>query len=614
MTSLIQSGEATTDVRLENESALLRALVRSIPDLVWLKNSEGIYLACNPEFERFFGAPETEIVGKTDYDFVDVKLADFFCQKDREAMAADRPSTNEEWITYASDGHRALLETIKTPMRDSSGKLIGVLGIARDITERRRLEEALREGEHKFRSLFEMANDGIFVMETTRFTFMDCNERGAAMYGLSREQVIGRSPAELTPERQPDGRLSADVVVEKVQAALAGQPQIFDWQPLRADGTPFDVEITLNRIDLAGQPYLQSIVRDISERKESERQFQREHAFRQQLIDSIPGAFYLFDRSGRFQMWNRNFETVLGFTAKEIENSHPLDFFSPEDRPRVEHAIQKTFETGASQVEAFFQAKDGTSTPYYFNGLRFKLETGEYGLIGVGIDITQRREAEAALRASEEKLRGLYDLSPLGIALTDMNGRYIEFNEAFCRICGYPLEELNSLDYWALTPKKYEAQERQQLDSLARTGRYGPYEKEYRRKDGSLIPLRFNGMLLVGSDGQQYIWSIVEDITQQKAAEGTIHNLNADLTATLQAVPDLLFDLDRDGTYLGIWAQKSALLISQREALLGHTVTEMLPPDAAEVVMGAIAEADERGHSYDKAIRLDIAEGERWFE
>ncbi len=117
--------------------AQLRTLVQTIPDMIWLKDAQGIYLSCNPMFERFFGAREADIIGKTDYDFVDKELADFFRAHDRKAMAAGKPSSNEEWLTFPDDGHRGLFETIKTPMLDVEGKLIGVLGIARDITERK---------------------------------------------------------------------------------------------------------------------------------------------------------------------------------------------------------------------------------------------------------------------------------------------------------------------------------------------------------------------------------------------------------------------------------------------------------------------------------------------
>ncbi|WP_310440373.1 EAL domain-containing protein [Sulfuricurvum sp.] len=114
----------------------LHALLDTIPDLIWLKNKEGVYLLCNPMFERFFGSKEEEIVGKTDYDFVDAELADFFREHDHLSMYADKPTVNEEWVTFAEDGHKALLETIKTPMYDENHTLVGVLGISRDITQR----------------------------------------------------------------------------------------------------------------------------------------------------------------------------------------------------------------------------------------------------------------------------------------------------------------------------------------------------------------------------------------------------------------------------------------------------------------------------------------------
>ncbi|MBU2512744.1 PocR ligand-binding domain-containing protein [bacterium] len=128
---------------LQKREAHLQTLIENIPDLIWLKDSEGVYLSCNSKFERFFGAREADIVGKTDYDFVNKELADFFCEKDKVAMAAGKPTMNEEEVTFADDGHKELLETVKTPMFDTEGKLIGVLGIARDITERKQAEEKL---------------------------------------------------------------------------------------------------------------------------------------------------------------------------------------------------------------------------------------------------------------------------------------------------------------------------------------------------------------------------------------------------------------------------------------------------------------------------------------
>ena len=123
--------------------SFLRTLVRSIPDLVWLKDPQGVYLACNSRFERFFGAKETEIVGKTDYAFLDRHEADLFKKRDMQTIARGRACTSEEEITFADDGHREHLETIKTPMFNDDGELIGVLGIGRNITERLNLQAQL---------------------------------------------------------------------------------------------------------------------------------------------------------------------------------------------------------------------------------------------------------------------------------------------------------------------------------------------------------------------------------------------------------------------------------------------------------------------------------------
>jgi len=153
----------TESRRTERELAAkknhLQMLMQSIPDLVWLKDVKGIYQSCNRTFERFFGAVEPDIIGKTDYDFVDKDLADFFRQHDQQALYAEKPVRNEEWVVFADNGQRALLETIKTPMYDFEGTIIGVLGIARDITERKKMQEELLQNEAKLQALIDAIPD-----------------------------------------------------------------------------------------------------------------------------------------------------------------------------------------------------------------------------------------------------------------------------------------------------------------------------------------------------------------------------------------------------------------------------------------------------------------------
>lgn len=129
---------------LQSSEARLQTLIQTIPDLVWMKDVDGVFLSCNPMLARYFGADPADVVGRTDYDFVDRALADSFREHDRRAILAGKPCINEEWLPCAADGSRTLMETIKAPTYNAEGKLIGVMGIARDITERKATEDQIR--------------------------------------------------------------------------------------------------------------------------------------------------------------------------------------------------------------------------------------------------------------------------------------------------------------------------------------------------------------------------------------------------------------------------------------------------------------------------------------
>lgn len=169
----------------------LRILVDTIPDLVWLKDVDGVYLSCNSMFEKMFGAKEASIVGRTDYDFVDKDLADFFREHDRKAMRLDKPSINEEWLTFADNGYSGLFETIKTPMKGPDGKLIGVLGIARDITKRKQTEESLKETERKLLEAQKMANLGFWIWDV---------KSGEVEWSDEVYKIFQLDPKEFTPQ------------------------------------------------------------------------------------------------------------------------------------------------------------------------------------------------------------------------------------------------------------------------------------------------------------------------------------------------------------------------------------------------------------------------------
>lgn len=141
----LHNTQGTLEARLKSKTIQFRTVLDTLPDYVFIKDVNGVYLACNKACEAYFGDKEHNIVGKTDYDLVDREIADSFIAKDNQAMEMGRSVTSEEWLTLKSSGKTILSETTKTPMYDDNGQLIGLVGVARDITERRKLEEKLIE-------------------------------------------------------------------------------------------------------------------------------------------------------------------------------------------------------------------------------------------------------------------------------------------------------------------------------------------------------------------------------------------------------------------------------------------------------------------------------------
>ncbi|MFH1143696.1 MAG: ATP-binding protein [Candidatus Eisenbacteria bacterium] len=148
----------------------------------------------------------------------------------------------------------------------------GVLVTLRDVSDRKQAERAIRESEELYRQIFAHSADGMFLM---REVFEDCNPRVCEMWGVTREEVLGRSPVVFSPPRQPDGRTSAESAAERIAAALAGTPQFFEWQHLHRGGRPVDTEISLVAVPVRGRPMLLATMRDVSARKRAEVELQR---------------------------------------------------------------------------------------------------------------------------------------------------------------------------------------------------------------------------------------------------------------------------------------------------------------------------------------------------
>ncbi len=215
---------------LSEARAHLMNVLHTIPDMVWLKSTSGVFTLCNHGLERFVGRSKTEVLGKTDYDFFDAGLADFFSEREKAAIDAMRICVNDEWVISPATGQRVLLETRRLPVFDAHGVVTGVLGVARDITERRRFDETLAKREREFRTLVEHSPDTVARYDRS-LRRLYVNPTFAELAEGGMQSLIGKTPTEY-----PGGPNTVLYEHELTQVFLSAADRQFElrWQP--ADG------------------------------------------------------------------------------------------------------------------------------------------------------------------------------------------------------------------------------------------------------------------------------------------------------------------------------------------------------------------------------------------
>ena len=380
--------------QLENERARLRVLLETIPDLVWLKDEAGVYLFCNQQFEHLYGAREAQIVGKTDYHFVDREQADFFRDHDRKAQAAGKPTSNEEWITFADDGRRVLVETTKTPMYDAKGQLIGVLGIARDITRRSQAEQAVRDSEERYRVAFRTSCDSVNINRIADGCFVDTNEGFERMTGWRRDEVIGRSSLGLGIWVDPEDRRR---MVEKLRQDGFCENMQFRFR--RKDGSELIGQMSVHAIPVDGDECLLSVTRDITEQVRIEEALRQREQYQRALLDNFPFLVWLKDNSSRFLAVNKPFAEACGqpspnhLVGKSDLDIWPRDLaeaYQADDRAVLESGrptnVEEPIEVGGKRI--------------WFETYKSPVLIDEHviGTVGFARDITERKATEEEVR------------------------------------------------------------------------------------------------------------------------------------------------------------------------------------------------------------------------
>ena len=252
-----------TEKKLASEQTLLNALMHYSPDSIYFKDNNSKFIRVNKAKYRKHGFKSEEaLMGKTDFDLYTTEHAKDAYDDEKEILRTGKPVINKEEKINWLNGKSNWVSTTKMPLFDDNGNIIGTFGITRDITDRVLVENVIRESEERFRSLFELSADGIFMLTDV---YEDCNPAALRLFNCKREDIIGKSPAKLSPEIQPDGKRSVEKIKEKISLAFQGKPQHFYWQHKRLDDRMIDVEISLNAVNLKEKTILQANLRDISE-------------------------------------------------------------------------------------------------------------------------------------------------------------------------------------------------------------------------------------------------------------------------------------------------------------------------------------------------------------
>jgi PAS domain S-box-containing protein len=251
-----------------------------------------------------------------------------------------------------------------------------------------------------------------------------------------------------------------------------------------------------------------------------------ENNLSESVIGSLPGLFYLYDDTGKFIHWNRNFEVVSGYTGEEISRMHPIQFFDEPEKEILAEKIAEVFEKGQAYIEACFFTKNKKRIPYYFNGFSIQYQNKRC-LIGVGIDITERVEAEKKRAESEGQFKALFENSMDGILLTRPDGVVLHANPAACSMFRRTEKEIQAVGRQGLVDPG-DSRLGVLLEERNKAGK-AIGELLFVRKDGEKFPAEITTSVFKGQGGEDRTSMIIRDVVHLKKTEASLRKLNREL-------------------------------------------------------------------------------------
>lgn len=383
--------------------------------------------------------------------------------------------------------------------------------------------DSLGKTEARFRTLFEQANDAILIMRDG--IVLECNRQAERLYRQGREKLIGSSPIAASPPKQADGRPSIEVASEMLVQAESGHPVVFEWRNRRADGSPLDVEVGLSRVEYSGEACLQAIVRDITERKQTDLRI-KELLDEQRLIFDNAHVGILLLRKRRILKCNQHIADMFGFaTTWEIEGKRTEIFYRSAEQFASfgQQAYGQLSQTGFASFELEMRRQDGQSIWVIQSGRPLDPQAVLEGLsIWVYTDITERKRADLALRQSRQMFSAAFESCPVAASIATLaDGSFIEANANYERDFGWSREDLigmSSLEV-GLWPDK--ATRDAWVAAMYQAGRLVNYETRWLDRTGKARDVSLSSEI-VDVNGNSCILAYVTDISARKRAEADL--------------------------------------------------------------------------------------------
>lgn len=388
--------------RLADERSLLRTLIDNLPDAVYVKDRESRFVLCNREVLRrkAVGSLE-EIVGRTDFDFYPPDLAQNVYADEQNLMRTGRPTINKErCVIDKVTGRPTWNLTTKVPLRDAANEIVGLVGIGRDITERKQAEEA-------YHAIVDHSLQGLIVIQNMRIVF--ANEAMAKISGYAVEEML-RVPAEQL--RDFVHPLDREMVWRHHQARLSGEslPERYEFRVVRKDGTIRWLEIITSRVEYQGAPAIQAACIDATERRRAQEALCRSEARNLALLNANPDLMFRFSRGGVFLDCKPPKEEAVSVSPSQFVGRHLDEVFPAEIARTLMRHIQAAIETG--QVQTLEYNLSGTES----EGGDFEcrlVACAEQEAVAIVRDISDRRRAERLARLQRDVAIRLSSLSDL---------------------------------------------------------------------------------------------------------------------------------------------------------------------------------------------------------